>query len=412
MFDGVDGVIECDVLVVGAGPAGAVAALYCAKNGLDTVLIEKNRGIGKHTKTKIDASPADEVTEIINELKLKTENLVHKSRWYSPDGNSFTLYSEIGEYYFKRGPDADSFECSTVDKALGEGCKLFINSTVKEVIKDRNKFERVVILNQAKETTVKPKIIIAADGRNSFFHRFVEKKIIKKKIVGYGVTGVNFVNPDVSEIYFDAELAPGGYFYMVTSLSGFSSAAIVLEESRLTRSVRTYFDEFISKNPEVQDKIKSSNSSFSGYGCIFRLPEHVSGNLIFVGNAGGLIDPFMGYGMMPAIVSGYYAGKYSVEAISKDDLSLLENYEMEVRKRFDNKSVYFYRRIFESLDNEDLNLVLKMTNQLDGRIDVDRFLHSRIYIKGLLCLSLIVISNLPRSALFILKIPFKLLKCS
>ncbi|MDF2956550.1 MAG: hypothetical protein OD814_000172 [Candidatus Alkanophagales archaeon MCA70_species_1] len=31
--------MECDVLVVGAGPA--VAALYCSKNGLDAVLVER-----------------------------------------------------------------------------------------------------------------------------------------------------------------------------------------------------------------------------------------------------------------------------------------------------------------------------------------------------------------------------------
>lgn len=38
--------IECDVLVVGAGPASSVAALYCSKHGLKTVLIERDDKIG------------------------------------------------------------------------------------------------------------------------------------------------------------------------------------------------------------------------------------------------------------------------------------------------------------------------------------------------------------------------------
>jgi NADPH-dependent 2,4-dienoyl-CoA reductase/sulfur reductase-like enzyme len=43
--------IKCDVLVVGAGPAGSVAALYISKHGLNTVLIERNNKIGAHTNT-------------------------------------------------------------------------------------------------------------------------------------------------------------------------------------------------------------------------------------------------------------------------------------------------------------------------------------------------------------------------
>src|SRR5215831_5827086 len=35
--------MRCDVLVVGAGPAGASAALCAARDGLDTILLERSR---------------------------------------------------------------------------------------------------------------------------------------------------------------------------------------------------------------------------------------------------------------------------------------------------------------------------------------------------------------------------------
>ena len=38
--------IQCDVVVVGAGPGGSMAAKYCAEGGLDTILIEKKAEIG------------------------------------------------------------------------------------------------------------------------------------------------------------------------------------------------------------------------------------------------------------------------------------------------------------------------------------------------------------------------------
>lgn len=59
--------LNCDVLVMGAGPAGSVAALYSSKLGLNTVLVERNKGIGAHTTTRVDTSPDLGLTEILKE---------------------------------------------------------------------------------------------------------------------------------------------------------------------------------------------------------------------------------------------------------------------------------------------------------------------------------------------------------
>ncbi|MEM0493600.1 MAG: FAD-dependent oxidoreductase, partial [Candidatus Thermoplasmatota archaeon] len=38
--------IKCDVLVVGAGPAGCAAARSAAKNGAKTIFIDKKKEVG------------------------------------------------------------------------------------------------------------------------------------------------------------------------------------------------------------------------------------------------------------------------------------------------------------------------------------------------------------------------------
>lgn len=367
--------IECDVLVVGAGPAGSVAALYCSKHGLNTVLIEKNKKVGAHTKTRIDASPDFELTKIINELELKTKNVAYISKWYSPSGRSFTLNSKIGEYYFKRGPDSDSFECSTVEKAVKNGCKLFLNTAIKKIDKKGRKFHKAIATRGGEEIVIKPKIIIAADGGNSFFHKYLNEKIRKELRVGYGVTGKNFGKPSTSEIYFDAELAPRGYFYTVTCPSGISSAGIILNRNRMEKSPREHFDSFLSKNQKLASRIKSISNTFAGEEFIFKLNKRVYGNLLLAGDTGGVINHFMGYGIMPAIVSGYYAAKWSAEAINKNNFSKLQNYDKGTKKRLDKPSDSLYSKIFNSLDNQDIDLIIKMANELQGEIDIDAFLH-------------------------------------
>jgi digeranylgeranylglycerophospholipid reductase len=396
-------VIECDVLVVGAGPGGSVAALYCSKLGLTTVLIERNNNVGLHAATRIDSSPDFGLSKIITELELKTENMVYNSTWQPPSERSFTLHSKVGEYYFKRGPDHDSFECSTVSSAVKNGCTLFLDARVNEINRiDDKSFEAVTIVQGAEKIVIKPKIIIAADGGKSIFHKYVDKQFVKENRVAYGVTGKDFVSPETSEIYFDAELAPGGYFYIVTGLEGLSSAGIVLDKNKVDRSPKRYFSDFLSKHPTIADTIKSRANEFVGEGRLFKLKQHTRGNLLLVGEAAGLIDPLMGYGMMPAIVSGYYAGKYSAEAIKSGDYEALNNYEREVRKRFNRRMSYVFSRIFESLDNKDLDIFIKMANDLDGRTDVDDLI-DHLSLTGLFHTLRVFVKNLPRSGRLLAK---------
>jgi len=76
---------------VGAGPAGSVAALYCAKHGLNTALIERTNKIGAHTNTRID-----------------------------------------------------SFECVTVSKPIKNGCTLLLDVSVEAVKKEGIRIVKVV----------------------------------------------------------------------------------------------------------------------------------------------------------------------------------------------------------------------------------------------------------------------------
>ena len=368
-------VMECDVLVVGGGPAGLVAALYSSKQGLNTVLIERNNRIGAHTNTRIDSSPDFGLTEIVKEIGLKTENLVYKSKWHSPSGSSFTLHSKTGEYYFKRGSDPDSFEFSTVSKAIKNGCMLFGGAAVEEINKDDGRFDEVTISQGVEKIVIKPGIIIAADGGDSIFHKYVNKRFVNKNRVAHGVTGKDFIQSDTSEIFFDAELAPGGYFYIVTSLSGISSAGIVLDSDKMQKSANDYFYEYLNKNPEIAGKLNPITNNFVGGGKMFDLDTYQKKNLLFVGDAAGLIDPFLGYGMMPAIVSAYYAGKHSVNVVNNKDYSLLNGYDTEIKQRFTKRLPLLYRKVFNSFDNEDFELLIEMLEGLQSKIDIDGLLH-------------------------------------
>jgi digeranylgeranylglycerophospholipid reductase len=390
-------VLDCDVLVVGAGPAGSVAALYCSRHGLKTVLIEKNTGIGQNASTRIDSSPDVGLTKIVKELDLKTENLVFTSKWYSPDGSSFTLHSKLGEYYFKRGPDPDSFECSTVNQAVKTGCMLLEGASIVAINRFNRGFEEVIIAQGKERTAIKPKLIIAADGEKSLFHQYVTKQFINQNRVAYGVTGTAFGQVGISEIYFDAELAPGGYFYHVTSPNGYSSAGIVINSNRMEHDLEHYFYAFVSKHSDILPcEIVSSSQKFTGERRLFTLDQHYHENMLVAGDAAGVIDPLMVYGMMPAIVTGYFAGLYSVEAIKKGHYQELGNYEQNLRTFVIRRRNYIYTRLFESFDNKDFDSIIKLANDLGKRTNVDDLINE-LSLRGLLQILTVLFGNLPSS---------------
>jgi len=170
----------------------------------------------------------------------------------------------------------------------------------------------------------------------------------------------------------------------------------------MRKPAEKYFYDYLRRNTEVAGKIKSVDGSFYGGANLLRLHEHIYQNVLLAGDAAGLIDPLMGYGMLPAIVSGYYAGKCSVEAIREGDYAALKKYEWEVKKRFNKRMSYAFRRIFESLDNKDLDMLIKMANELGYKTDVDDLI-IRPSILGLVHALSVFFENLPSSGRLLAK---------
>ncbi|MEK6977017.1 MAG: NAD(P)/FAD-dependent oxidoreductase [Candidatus Hydrothermarchaeota archaeon] len=363
---------KCEVLVVGAGPAGSVAALCCARAGLETVLLERFDGIGRHIERKIDSSPDFGLREVIEELGLKTENYVRSSRWHAPSGEAFTLRSRIGEYYFKRGPKEDSFEGNTVRKAVAAGCRLLIGTKAEAAVRSGDGFGMVVAAKGGEEVTFEPEVILVADGGGSFFHRQLGAE--KRMVLGYGVTGKGFGSPDLSEVYFDPAILPGGYFFLVTCPDGTSSAGIVLDGARVDGSVERHFSAYLAKNPALAARLAEVENPFAGQGFLFGLERRLYGNVLLLGDAGGLMDPLMGYGMNPAILSGYAAGRHVTKALEEGNLALLEGYEREVSRRFRSFAPRMGRRVFDVMGTEDVERVISMARELGAKVEMDDLL--------------------------------------
>jgi len=356
--------LKCDILIIGAGVAGSVAAHSIPKKKFNVIVIEKEPYIGAATSTKIDVTEDIGLTPIIEELNLPFLCKTNKTHWHSPN-DSFTLDSEIHDIYFKRGPDRDSFENQVMKKAVKKGVKLLLNTKIKRINCSGGGITSV----ETNHGLIKSKIVIAADGTNSKIPS--QLGISEKKIatfLGYGIYAENLKIPQKeTHIFIDRKNAPGGYFFMAKDGHGKGVACMVVDQQIAKRTPKWYYHQIIKENTKIREITKKAKilNEITGKGQASRLQRLIYGNTVLVGEAGRLLDPLLGYGMKNAIISGYYSAKMVENYLSGKSINLV-NYNKRINQiLIDGEENTKARKIFRKLSNKNLERVIRTLKETD-----------------------------------------------
>jgi len=350
--------IRCDVLVVGAGPAGLSAALFLSNKGFSTIVLEKNETVGsKHTK--YDITEGNRIREILNEVGIKANKISSTSEWISPNHN-FVLDSKIEDFYFKRGRDKDSLESKLLKKLKSNNVDIFLGTKLVSIEKNGKEIVAVEIDKRTKKLRIEPKYVIVADGSNSEFRRKLKVKTNNfVTFIGFGVL-IESKERDVvphAKIYFDERIAPGGYVYSGSVGKESFFCIIVDAEVSKEKSLKQNLEIFLEKHDG--EKFTEKNH-FTGIG-ISGIQEVIVGNVLFIGGAALFCNPFLGYGLNYAIESAYYA----VDSIVKNNMETYSKYANEIQKEI--KDMFFAREIWRKANNYFFDRLVQAFN---GKYDI------------------------------------------
>jgi flavin-dependent dehydrogenase len=346
--------IKCEVLVVGAGPAGLSAALLLSKKGFSTIVLEKNEKVGSNI-TEYDITEGNRICKILNELDIKPKKKSSISEWISPNYN-YILRSKIEDFYFKRGSEKDTIENLLFEKINNNLISVFFKSKVDSIkIKDKEVVE-VEVDKYIEKIKIKPKYVIVADGTDSDLRRKMKVETNKlAKFNGFGVI-IESDKKDViphSKIYFNQKIAPGGYIYSgsVGKETFFCIVSDDLYDNK--KSLKQHLNRILKNEIKGEFSIKNyfSGTEISG------IQEAIIGNVFFIGSAALFHDPFLGYGLNYAIESSYYAAA----AIENNDLEIYLKYVNKIQKKF--KESFFAREIWRQADNNFFDETIKAFNE-------------------------------------------------
>jgi len=307
-----------DVIVVGAGPAGATAARHCAALGLKTLLIEKE-------KLPRDKPCAGGLTlAAVKELgfPLPDEIIERKCRGFRVTyGNRTTIVAF--NYSVTCTVNRKTFDSFLVDKALEEGVELRdgVECLGVEILKDR-------VSVKTKEGEVHGGIVIGADGVYSKVLRSLkdcfernEKRFCITSEIPLSEEEISERMGDLIEIHFSS--APPGYAWLFPKKNHIS-AGMGCSFSR-SRELLPKFKDFLSLNNLPSD-IRIKGCFIPVFNSTRRL---IAERVILCGDAAGFVDSFSGEGIRFAIISGRIAAQTAASTFKKGDFSIrsLEEYE-------------------------------------------------------------------------------------
>ena len=236
-----------DCIVVGAGPAGSMAAKTLAEKGVKVLLLEKHPQIGVPLSCA-EAISTSGLSRFVAPDPEWISTEVHKALLVSPSNESFTLHHPRAAFVLNR----KILDKRLAEKAVSRGAHLKLNSCAVGLLRqERNGFCGVRVLEDEKQKEYRAKVIIGADGTESLVARWagVDSSLGLDRIgssAQYLVTEVD-VQPDRLEFYLGQSVAPGGYAWVFPRGDSSANVGLAMTPTRTTRKAKDLLDEFVQR---------------------------------------------------------------------------------------------------------------------------------------------------------------------
>ena len=353
--------MKCDVVVIGAGPGGSVAAKTAAESGLNVVLLEKRQEIGEPIRCAEGVSIRSELRELIKVQPEWISTEVNGVRMYSPNGdNVFTTVDSgggVGGYILER----KTFDRGLALQAANAGAKVLVKTRATGLIRKGGMPCAVSAICRGEPLRIEAHLIIGADGVESKVARWagIDTRLKPEDIMvcaEYQVLDAG-IDQEYCEFFFGNIMAPGGYAWIFPKGGRLANVGIGLQGSQSgPGEPLRLLDRFLQRKMPHANILQMVAGGIPTSG---PMNNTTSDGIMLVGDAAHQSDPLTGGGIINAMRAGMMAGETAAKAVSSGDVSTsaLKEYEdrwrSSIGKQIERR--YHAKNSFLKLTDDDLN---------------------------------------------------------
>ncbi len=353
-----------DAVVVGAGPAGSMAARRLAEGGARVLLLEKRAEIGMIVQCAEGISHQS-LSLFFEPDRKFIASYINKARFYAPSGDFMEITKEGVGYVLERR----IFDRFVAQGALEAGAEILTNATFNRLERKDGKW-LVEFSYKGKKEVVESLLVIGADGPGSNVGRQAGLRLDMSPEDYHYVMEYFMVHPAIEDGRIDFftgdEYCYKGYGWSFPKGGHYGNVGVgvalvppdVGAEPYLRKLVDTYF-----KGGRIMGVIRSV-VPVGGH----RMEIYGDGVMV-VGDAARLAEPISGGGIPAALLSGSIAGEVGAKAIREGNLSKerLKEYHDRFWKAINRREyelAYEVRRVFLKMDDGDIQYLFEQLKPL------------------------------------------------
>ena len=361
---------EFDVIVVGAGTAGCLAAKTTAEAGLKVCLLERKKSEEIGEKICGDALGEHHLRALGLEKPQggELEKRIEGIKIYSPDLQTvFTIeHEDFVGYLLNR----HLFGQWLLKKALDEGSSLLDSTQCLKPIIEKDYVTGVVVRNlkTGKDVRLKSKVVVDASGFVGVVRKNLPEELgIENDVANEDVEACyreirqlkqETENTKYCKIYLNQRVSPGGYTWIFPKGGARVNAGLgICMRGEFPNPKNQFYNQVLSR-PMFEGSLLLDGGAW--YDPTRRpLDNMVGKGVAIIGDAACLVNPIHGGGIGPSMLSGHLVGETIVHAFGNGDFSkkALWAYNCRYNEMYGAKqaSLDIFRLFLLTSRDEDLN---------------------------------------------------------